>query len=54
MLNLRYNPATGRFDCYENGEHIDMLLCGTRFNFYYADENFLVAGRIGHYSTYVY
>lgn len=50
MLNLRYNPATGRFDCYENGRCVDTLICGTRFNLYCDDEDILVAGRIEHHN----
>ncbi len=51
MLALRYNPASERFDCYENSECVATLTCGTRFNLYCDDEDVLVEGRIEHHNT---
>ena len=50
MLALRYNPASERFDCYENSECVATLTCGTRFNLYADDEDITVAGRIEHHN----
>ncbi|CUP53811.1 Uncharacterised protein [Turicibacter sanguinis] len=54
MLTLKYNPASERFDCYENGKCVATLTCGTRFNLYCDDEDVLVAGRIEYHSTHRY
>ena len=51
MLTLRYNPATERYDCHENGECVSTLTCGSRFNLYCDDEEVVVAGRIEHHNT---
>lgn len=50
MLTLKYNPASERFDCYENGKCVATLTCGTRFNLYADDEDITVAGRIEHHN----
>ena len=50
MLTLRYNPASERFDCYENGEYIAILTCGTRFNLYCDDEDIILEGRIDYHN----
>ena len=42
MLTLRYNPASERYDCYDNGEYVSTLTCGTRFNLYADDEDIFV------------
>lgn len=54
MLNLRYNPATGRFDCYVNDNIVATLTCSTRFNLYCDDEDVLIAGRIEYHNTNAY
>lgn len=51
MLTLKYNPATERFDCYEDKHIVHTLTCGTRFNLYCYDEDVMVAGRIEHHNT---
>ena len=51
MLTLRYNPASMRYDCYDNGEYMATLTCGSRFNLYCDDEEGVVAGRIEHHNT---
>ena len=51
MLTLRYNPASMRYDCYENGEYVTTLTCGTKLNLYCDDEDIFVAGRIEHHNT---
>ncbi len=51
MLTLKYNPASERFDCYENGEYIAILTCGTRFNLYCDDEDIILEGRIEYHNT---
>ena len=51
MLTLRYNPAYARYDCYDNGEYVSTLTCGTRFNLYADDEDIFVAGRIEHHNV---
>ena len=51
MLTLKYNPATMRFDCYNSGECVATLTCGTRFNLYFDDEDVLVAGKIEYHNV---
>ena len=51
MLTLKYNPASMRYDCYENGDYMDTLTCGSRFNLYCDDEDTFVVGRIEHHNT---
>ena len=51
MLTLRYNPATERYDCHENGECVSTLTCSTKFILYCDDEDILVAGRIEYHNT---
>lgn len=51
MLTLRYNPASERFDCHENGEYVTTLTCGMEFNLYADDEDIIVAARIEHHIT---
>ena len=52
MLTLRYNIAYQRFDLLsQNGEQIDTLTCGSRFNLYCDDEDVMVVGRIEHHNT---
>lgn len=51
MLTLRYNTDSMRFDCYDNGEYMATLTCGTRFNLYCDDEGILVTGIIEHHNT---
>ncbi len=49
MVKLRYNPTTGRFDCYQNGEYITTLTCGDRFTMYADDEDAYYNGHIEHH-----
>ncbi len=42
MLTLKYNPASMRYDCYENGDCMDTLTCGSGFNLYCDDEDTFV------------
>ena len=51
MLTLKYNPASERFDCYENGKCVATLTCGTRFNLYCDDEDIILEGRIEYHNT---
>ncbi len=51
MLTLRYNPASMRYDCYENGDYVDTFTCGTRFNLYVMMRILFVAGRIEHHNA---
>lgn len=50
MLTLKYNPDSMRFDCYENGEYVHTLTCGTKFNLYADDEGVFVTGRIEYHN----
>lgn len=54
MLILKYNPASGRFDCYKGSKYITTLTCGSKFNLYCDDEDRLVAGTIEHHSIHGY
>jgi len=54
MLILKYNPATLRYDCYENNEYVATLTSGTKFNLYCEDEDKVAKGRIEHHNEHGY
>lgn len=51
MLTLRYNPASKRYDCYEDGKYVVTLMCGSRFNLYCDDEDTFVVGSIEYHNV---
>ena len=51
MLTLKYNPASMRYDCYENGDCMDTLTCGSGFNLYCDDEDTFVVWRIEYHNV---